>query len=100
MEDDKDLLWKKYRHYQDVSESLGKEIEYIAKSKKEDSELLTGEDIELLMMAKEFFNEFLEDFQDNVTPEEKEKMLRLNSLIDKIIDLYGKNRYNNLYKKE
>jgi hypothetical protein len=100
LENDKNSLKERLKHYQNVSESLGNEIEFLAKSKKGKAELLSADDIELLMMSKEFFNEFIEDFQNDITPEEKEKIDRINSMIDKIITIYGKSRYNNLFGKE
>ncbi len=100
LEKDINNLKERLKHYQNVSESLGKEIEFLAKSKKEEAELLSAEDIELLMMSKEFFNEFIEDFQNDITPQEKEKIDRINSMIDKIITIYGRSRYNNLFGNE
>lgn len=88
MEDDK---LGKLKHYLNVVESFSNEIELMVMNKStsdSSKELvrLNDDDIELLLMSGDFFDEFLQDFGEEISVEERQKIINLSNLIKKLVN--------------
>lgn len=94
----------KIDHYKNVVYSLNKELEAMIERNRErfaesknpsvDSapmdfvSMLSDDDIDLLVMSRDLFNEFLEDFFHQIDEEEKQKIIHLNNLVNKMLDIH------------
>ncbi len=75
-------------HYQNVLRILEKEIEIMVDNKRSLDEL-NKDDIDLLYMSIDIFNEFLDDFKNQISFEEQKRIEKLNTTIGKIINFYN-----------
>ena len=97
-EDDVTKYSEKEQHYKNVAESLAQEVEKMVWEKKNLFQTknykytFNKNDLDLLKMAIDFFNEFLEEFESELSEEEKKRILELNNLINHIIKFTEQNQ--------